>query len=183
MALADYRTGFSDYQQGRLAALHILSAPVVAKYDVDISLEDRQKLEDLLTKTSKQQFASAVLFGRSDTDKANILSRLSRQLQLCVCWVDCQYLLSHYIGETEKHLARLVADAQTNQWILFFAEADALFARQSEPKDSHENHTDPHLKQVLDRILGYNGLSIFSLQQQPTLDRVRSRLSCVIHCH
>jgi SpoVK/Ycf46/Vps4 family AAA+-type ATPase len=182
MTIAQYRVGFSDYQQGRLSALHMLSSPVLPKYEVDISLEDRQKLLDLVTLTSKKQQACAIFFGRSDADKANLLSRLSRQLQLSVCWIDCQHLISQYIGETEKNLARIVADAESSQWILLFDEADALFGKRAEPKDSHDNYADPQLKRLLDRILSYNGLSIFSLHRQASLDRVKSRFSCVIHC-
>jgi SpoVK/Ycf46/Vps4 family AAA+-type ATPase len=182
MTLAQYREGFSDYHQGRLSALHILSSPVLPKYEVDIKEEDRQKLQDLITSASKKQQAPVVFFGQSDTDKGNLLSRLSRQLQLAVCWIDCQRLVSKYIGETEKNLARIVADAQSSQWILFFDEADALFGKRTEVKDSHNKFAGTELKLILDRLLDYKGLSIFSLHQQSILDKVKNRLSCIIHC-
>lgn len=182
MALADYRIGFSDYHPGRLSALHILSSPVLPKYEVDIKEEDRQKLQDLITTASKKQQASVIFYSQSAPDKGNLLSRLSRQLQLPVCWVDCQSLISKYIGETEKNLARIVADAQSNQWILFFDEADALFGKRTEVKDSHDKFANTELKLLLDRLLDYKGLSIFSLHQQTILDKVKNRLSCIIHC-
>lgn len=181
MTLAQYRVGFSDYHQGRLSALHILSSPVLPKYEVDITEEDRQKLQDLISRTSKKQMACAVFFGQSDADKANTLSRLSRQLKLGVWWIDCQPLISQYIGETEKNLARILADAESTHAILFFAEADALFSKNTELQDSHDKYADPHLKHLLDRLLNYNGLSIFSLREKSTLERIKNRLSSVIH--
>jgi hypothetical protein len=65
--------------------------------------------------------------------------------------VDLRRVVSKYIGETEKNLARMIDRAESHEWVLFFDEADALFGKRTEVKDAHDrfaNVIDPLLRRL-----------------------------------
>ncbi len=78
-----------------------------------------------------------VLFaGPSGTGKTMAAEIIANQLGLEMYKIDLSSVISKYIGETEKNLARIFAEAETSNAILFFDEADALFGKRSEVRDS-----------------------------------------------
>jgi SpoVK/Ycf46/Vps4 family AAA+-type ATPase len=78
--------------------------------------------------------------------------------------------VSKYIGETEKNLRRLFDAAEDGGALLFFDEADALFGKRSEVKDSHDRYANIEINYLLQRIESYKGLSILATNMKSALD-------------
>src|SRR5581483_12049115 len=77
---------------------------------------------------------------------------------------------SKYIGETEKNLRRLFDAAEDGGAILFFDEADALFGKRSEVKDSHDRYANIEINYLLQRMEAYRGLAILATNMKSSLD-------------
>lgn len=71
-------------------------------------------------------------------------------------------MTSKYIGETEKNLDRVLANADPSRSILFFDEADALFGKRSEVKDSHDRYANVESPYLLQRLESFSGMAIFA---------------------
>jgi SpoVK/Ycf46/Vps4 family AAA+-type ATPase len=84
--------------------------------------------------------------------------------------IDLAAVVSKYIGETEKHLNRLFNDAQASDIILFFDEADALFGKRSEVKDSHDRYANIEVSYLLQRIEAFAGLTILACNKREQID-------------
>lgn len=76
--------------------------------------------------------------------------------------VSLSSVTSAYIGETEKNLARLFADAEATSAILFFDEADALFGKRTEVKDAHDRYANQEVSYLLQRVEAYDGLALLT---------------------
>ena len=85
--------------------------------------------------------------------------------------IDLSQVVSKYIGETEKNLARIFAAAETGGAILLFDEADALFGKRSEVKDSHDRYANVEVSYLLQRMEAYRGLAILTTNQKSALDQ------------
>ena len=79
-------------------------------------------------------------------------------------------MVSKYIGETEKNLRRLFDAAEDGGAILFFDEADALFGKRSEVKDSHDRYANIEINYLLQRMEAYRGLAILATNMKSALD-------------
>jgi SpoVK/Ycf46/Vps4 family AAA+-type ATPase len=79
-------------------------------------------------------------------------------------------VVSKYIGETEKNLARVFDAAEDSGIILLFDEADALFGKRSEVKDSHDRYANIEVSYLLQRMEAYRGLAILTSNQKAALD-------------
>ena len=79
--------------------------------------------------------------------------------------------VSKYIGETEKNLKRLFDAAEQGGAILFFDEADALFGKRTEVKDSHDRYANIEVNYLLQRMEDYRGLAILATNRKSVLDR------------
>jgi len=79
--------------------------------------------------------------------------------------------VSKYIGETEKNLYRLMGTAEQSKGILFFDEADALFGKRTEVKDSHDRYTNIEIYYALQRVEDDMGLEILSTNRRSLLDQ------------
>jgi SpoVK/Ycf46/Vps4 family AAA+-type ATPase len=95
---------------------------------------------------------------------------LARELQLDLYRIDLSAVVNKYIGETEKNLRRLFDAAEDGGAILFFDEADALFGKRSEVKDSHDRYANIDIDYLLQRIEEYRGLAILTTNQKKNLD-------------
>lgn len=80
--------------------------------------------------------------------------------------VDLQAVMSKYIGETEKNLDRIFRAAEESGAVLFFDEADALFGKRSEVKDSHNRYANIEVTYLLQRIESFPGFVIFATKTQ-----------------
>jgi len=92
-------------------------------------------------------------------------------LRLDLYRIDLSQVVSKYIGETEKNLRRVFDAAERGSGILLFDEADALFGKRSEVKDSHDRYANVEVSYLLQRMESYGGLAILTTNMQSALDQ------------
>jgi hypothetical protein len=125
---------------------------------------------------------SALFAGESGTGKTMAAEVLAKELHLDLYRIDLSAVVSKYIGETEKNLARLFDAAEDSGIILLFDEADALFGKRSEVKDSHDRYANIEVSYLLQRMEAYRGLAILTSNQKAALDTAfHRRLRFVIN--
>ena len=113
---------------------------------------------------------SALFAGPSGTGKTMAGEALARELRLDLYKVDLSQVVSKYIGETEKNLRRVFDAAEGGAAILLFDEADALFGKRSEVKDSHDRYANIEVSYLLQRMESYRGLAILTTNRREALD-------------
>jgi AAA+ superfamily predicted ATPase len=112
-----------------------------------------------------------VLFaGPSGTGKTMAADILAGELGLDLYKIDLSTVVSKYIGETEKNLARIFTEAETSNAILFFDEADALFGKRSEVKDSHDRYANIETGYLLQRMEEHEGVVILASNFRKNMD-------------
>ncbi len=125
---------------------------------------------------SSRGLGITVLFsGPSGTGKTMAADVLANELQLDLFRIDLSSVVSKYIGETEKNLRRVFDAAEGGGAILFFDEADALFGKRSEVKDSHDRYANIEVSYLLQRMENYSGLAILSTNMKKALDPAFTR--------
>jgi len=113
----------------------------------------------------------SVLFaGESGTGKTMAAEVIARELGLLIFRIDLSAVVSKYIGETEKNLRKLFDAAEDGGAILFFDEADALFGKRSEVRDSHDRYANIEINYLLQRIEAFRGLAILASNMKASLD-------------
>lgn len=113
----------------------------------------------------------SVLFaGESGTGKTMAAEVIANELGLLLYRIDLSAVVSKYIGETEKNLRKLFDAAEDGGAILFFDEADALFGKRSEVKDSHDRYANIEINYLLQRMESYRGLAILATNMKAALD-------------
>ncbi len=127
-----------------------------------------------LGKKTKKGFR-CLFYGPSGTGKTLTASLLGKATNRAVFRVDLSMTISKYIGETEKNLARLFDQAENKNWILFFDEADALFTKRVESKDSHDRSANQQIAYLLQRVEDYDGLVILCSNLKQQLDPAFTR--------
>jgi ATP-dependent 26S proteasome regulatory subunit len=118
---------------------------------------------------------SALFAGPSGTGKTMAAETLARRLQLDLYRIDLAGVVSKYIGETEKNLRSVFDAAEQTGAILLFDEADALFGKRSEVKDSHDRYANIEVNYLLQRMEDYRGLAILCTNRRSALDRAFMR--------
>ena len=121
-------------------------------------------------KSSRGLGISVLFAGASGTGKTMAAEVLANELRLDLYRIDLSQVVSKYIGETEKNLARLFAAAEESGAILLFDEADALFGKRSEVKDSHDRYANIEVSYLLQRMEAYRGLAILTTNMKDALD-------------
>jgi len=114
---------------------------------------------------------SALFSGASGTGKTMAAEVLAQELHLDLYRIDLSAVVSKYIGETEKNLRRIFDAAETGGAILLFDEADALFGKRTEVKDSHDRHANVEVSYLLQRMEAYQGLAILTTNLKGSLDQ------------
>ncbi|HVB59568.1 MAG TPA: AAA family ATPase [Ktedonobacteraceae bacterium] len=113
---------------------------------------------------------SALFVGASGVGKTLAAEVLAHELNLDLYRIDLSAVVSKYIGETEKNLRRVFDAAEEGGAILLFDEADALFGKRSEVKDSHDRYANIEISYLLQRMETYQGLAILTTNMKDTLD-------------
>ncbi|MGE0885938.1 MAG: ATP-binding protein [Blastocatellales bacterium] len=113
---------------------------------------------------------SALFAGASGTGKTMAAEVLAQELRLDLYRIDLSSVVSKYIGETEKNLRQLFDAAESGGAILLFDEADALFGKRSEVKDSHDRYANIEVSYLLQRMESYRGLAILTTNLKSALD-------------
>lgn len=119
---------------------------------------------------SERRGIMALFDGPARTGKTEAAEVLAGELGLDLYRIDLSSLVSKYIGETEKNLDRIFKQAEEAEAILFFDEADALFGKRSEVKDSHERYANMDVGYLLQRIKEYRGITIFATNLHQEVD-------------
>jgi hypothetical protein len=122
------------------------------------------------SKGSRGLGISALFAGPSGTGKTMAGEVLSSELRLDLYRIDLSQVVSKYIGETEKNLRRVFDAAEGGAAILLFDEADALFGKRSEVKDSHDRYANIEVGYLLQRMEAYRGLAILTTNRREALD-------------
>ncbi len=118
---------------------------------------------------------SALFAGVSGTGKTMAAEVLADELRLDLYRIDLSQVVSKYIGETEKNLRRVFDAAEEGGAILLFDEADALFGKRSEVKDSHDRYANIEISYLLQRMEAYRGLAILTTNMKDALDTAFTR--------
>ena len=113
---------------------------------------------------------NALFAGESGTGKTLAAEVIANDLHLSLYRIDLSAVVSKYIGETEKNLRRLFDGAEDGGALLFFDEADALFGKRSEVKDSHDRYANIEINYLLQRMEAYRGLAILATNMKSALD-------------
>lgn len=123
-----------------------------------------------------------VLFtGIGDAEKISAAGVLAKDLDRDLYRIDSNRIIGKYIGETEKNLDRIFKASESAGAILFFDEADALFAKRSEVKDAHDRYANIQIAYLLQKLESLKGVAILATnQRENTPDAFRRRIRFVV---
>ncbi|MFE2213959.1 ATP-binding protein [Streptomyces canus] len=113
---------------------------------------------------------TAMFAGGSGTGKTLAAEVMAKELGLDLFVIDLSQVVSKYIGETEKNLRRVFDAAERGGALLLFDEADALFGKRSEVKDSHDRYANLEVSYLLMRMEAYRGLAVLTTNMKNALD-------------
>jgi SpoVK/Ycf46/Vps4 family AAA+-type ATPase len=116
-----------------------------------------------------------LLAGKNGTRRLVAAQTLARDLGKDLYRIDLNAVVSDYIGETEKNLGRVFDSAKNNQVVLFFDEADALFGKRTDVKDSHDRYANIEIKYLLRRVGKYGSLTILATANRTNMNKALMR--------
>ena len=140
--------------------------------------KSRESLDQDLGITIKARYqmgVKALLVGPSGTGKTLVASWMATQLGLPLYRVDLASVVSKYIGETEKNLSTLLAKAEQAEIVLLFDEADSLFGKRTDIKDSNDRHANSQTNYLLQRIEFYKGIVLLTSNSRGRFDSAFTR--------
>ena len=165
--------------------------PMARWTDLVLPETQRQGLQDLVMHVRHQRLVyetwgfkakshrglgiSALFHGVSGTGKTMAAEVLANELDLDLFRIDLSQVVSKYIGETEKNLRRVFDAAEEGGAILLFDEADALFGKRTEVRDSHDRYANIEVSYLLQRMEAYRGLAILTTNLKGALDEAFQR--------
>jgi hypothetical protein len=141
--------------------------------DIAVHVRQRTRVYEswgFAARSSRGLGISALFAGDSGTGKTMAAEVLADELQLDLYRIDLSSVVSKYIGETERNLRRVFDAAEEGGAILLFDEADALFGKRSEVKDSHDRYANIEVSYLLQRMEAYRGLAILTTNMRSALD-------------
>ncbi|WP_300703440.1 ATP-binding protein [Bacteroides sp.] len=116
-----------------------------------------------------------LFYGPPGTGKTLAATLLGKRNGMDVYRVDLSMIVSKYIGETEKNLARIFDMAENRRWILFFDEADALFGKRTSTQTSNDRHANQEVAYLLQRIEDFPGMVVLATNLRSNIDEAFSR--------
>jgi ATPase family associated with various cellular activities (AAA) len=122
------------------------------------------------TRGSRGLGISALFAGPSGTGKTMAAEMIANELRLDLYVIDLSSVVSKYIGETEQNLRRVFDAAEEGGAVLLFDEADALFGKRTEVKDSHDRYANIEVSYLLQRMESYRGVAILTTNMKSALD-------------
>jgi hypothetical protein len=139
-------------------------------------IENKAEIENskILTKKINKGY-KCLFYGPPGTGKTLTASLIGKKHQKAVYKVDLSQVVSKYIGETEKNLAKIFDVAENKNWILFFDEAESLFSKRTGVQDSKDKYANQQTAYLLQRVENYNGLIILATNLRPNIDLAFSR--------
>lgn len=131
----------------------------------------RFMMPHLRNKSAASEGNLALLSGPHGIGKTMAADMSARELGVSMYRVNLNQVVSKYIGETEKNLARVLITAETKKAVLLFDEADALFGKRGEVKNSHDPYANIEVSYLMEKLKSYPGLVILVSNQQIDLMR------------
>ncbi len=132
--------------------------------------------------TGRGQALAALFSGPAGVGKTTAAEALAAELDLDLYRVDLSAIVSKYIGETEKNLRQMFDAAETAGAVLLFDEADALFGKRTEVRDSHDRYANIGVSYLLQRLETYTGLAILTTNMKDAVDAAfLRRFRFVVH--
>jgi hypothetical protein len=113
---------------------------------------------------------SVILAGPPGTGKTMVAQILANELGYDLYRIDLSQIVNKYIGETEKNLARIFDEAETSHAVLFFDEADSLFAKRTDVKSSNDRYANLEVNFLLQRMETYDGVTLLATNLEQGLD-------------
>jgi len=117
----------------------------------------------------------ALFYGKPGTGKTMTACLLGKTTGREVYRIDLSMVVSKYIGETEKNLAKAFRQAESKGWILFFDEADALFGKRTETRSAHDRYANQEVAYLLQRIESFDGIVILASNFRENVDEAFTR--------
>lgn len=189
--MVDVRRAAWEAEAGQLGSLaqpltaEIPDEALVLSKSVNLELEQllarcraREHLDASLgitIKTRYQQGVRCLMTGPSGTGKTLAASWLATKLSLPLYRVDLAAVVSKYIGETEKNLSALLARAEHSEIVLLFDEADSLFGKRTDIKDSNDRFANSQTNYLLQRIEFYRGIVLLTSNSRDRFDSAFTR--------
>jgi AAA+ superfamily predicted ATPase len=127
------------------------------------------------SKSSRGRGLTALFIGPSGCGKTLAAEVVAKTLGLDLYQIDLARTVSKYIGETEQNLERIFTAAENTSAMLFFDEADALFGKRSEVRDSHDRYANLEISYLLQRMERYDGIAILASNLRDNLDEAFTR--------
>ena len=187
LAAGDLWTACRDYSGAQLGSLAERLTPGYSWDDIvlpnDLLQQVRELADQVAARTqvyerwgfgkrlARGRGIAALFCGPSGTGKTMTAEILARHLQLDLYRIDLAGVVSKYIGETEKNLRNIFDAAEQSGAILFFDEADALFGKRTEVRDSHDRYANIEINYLLQRMEDYRGLAVLCTNRRSSLDR------------
>jgi len=157
----------------------VLPPPVVAQLaEVVARVRQRERVLDewgLGNHSSKGRGVKALFAGDSGTGKTMSAEVAASELGLDLYVIDLSTVVDKYVGETEKNLDRIFAEADRVNGVLLFDEADALFGKRSEVKDAQDRYANVEVAYLLQRMESFDGLAILTTNLRANLDEAFAR--------
>lgn len=123
-----------------------------------------------------------MFYGEPGTGKTMAAQVMANELGLELYRIDLSQMVSKYIGETEKNISNLFQRARNTNALLFFDEADSLFARRSEVRDSHDRNANTQTAHLLQKLEDYEGISILATNYINNIDEAfKRRIQFIVH--
>ena len=175
----DYNVGFP----AKLITSELDWDDMVLDYNTAQELEDintwiashKVIMEDWGLKRFLKAGYRALFYGPPGTGKTLAATLLGKKNAMDVYRVDLSMIVSKYIGETEKNLAKVFDLAENRNWILFFDEADALFGKRTSTNTSNDRHANQEVAYLLQRIEDFPGTVILATNLRSNIDEAFSR--------
>ncbi len=179
------------YSNPRLSSLARKLQPRFGWDDIVLPSDQRSLLHELINtvrqrprvldewgvglKLASSRGVTVLFAGPPGTGKTMAAEVISGELGLDLYKIDLSTVVSKYIGETEKNLERIFNEAETSNAILFFDEADSLFGKRSEVRDSHDRYANIEISYLLQRMEAYDGVTILATNLRSNLDEAFTR--------
>lgn len=182
----DMVAGAIGESRHRLEELALKIDPVFTWEDLILPADKQALLRELVVRVQKQALVydtwgfgrklpygrgvSALFYGESGTGKTMAAQVIARELGRELYRTEMSRVISRYVGETEKNLARIFAEAKHSHAVVMFDEADALFARRTEIQDAHDRYANLETAYLLQEIERHAGLCILATNLPANMD-------------
>ncbi|WP_159058580.1 ATP-binding protein, partial [Streptomyces europaeiscabiei] len=113
--------------------------------------------------------------GESGTGKTLSAEVVAAELGLDLYVVQLSSIVDKYVGETEKNLERIFTEADRTDAVLLFDEADAVFGKRSEVKDSHDKYANMESAYLLQRLESFDGIALLTTNLRANIDEAFTR--------